>query len=71
MEITNKDSVAAVAQANSEFTKKLYAELVSPINSITKMIITFYSETGKSNLFKNDLKALRRIGNQIYPGKLT
>ncbi len=35
------------------------------------MIITFYSETGKSYLPKNDLKALRRIGNQIYPGKLT
>jgi hypothetical protein len=34
MEITNKDSVAAVAQANSEFTKKLYAELVSTINPI-------------------------------------
>jgi hypothetical protein len=37
MEITNRDSVAAVAQANSEFTKKLYAELVSPINPNKKI----------------------------------
>ena len=28
MEIVNKDSVAAVAKANSDFTKKLYKELV-------------------------------------------
>jgi hypothetical protein len=37
MEITNRDSVAAVAQANSEFTKKLYAELVSTINPNKKI----------------------------------
>ena len=43
MEIVNKDSVAAVAKANSDFTKKLYKELVRyPTVALTVTFIRFY-----------------------------
>lgn len=43
MEITHKESVAAVAKANSEFTKKLYGELIKTATEGQNVILSPFS----------------------------
>ena len=55
MEIVNKDSVAAVAKANSDFTKKLYKELVRYSTVVVTVTFTRFYQLASSGTDLNIL----------------
>ena len=55
MEIVNKESVAAVAKANSDFTKKLYKELVRYSSVVLTVTFTRFYQLASSGTDLNIL----------------